>query len=1239
MYKIFEQESFAYLAILKEELTPVEIEQLSWLLESSLSDGESVTGHFIGPRREMVTPWSTNAVSILANMGIHKVQRIEEFQKVDSNSSNFDPMLKAYYDALNGETLVTNLAPVATRSIKDIEAFSREEGLALSGEEIKYLESKSVELGRSFTDAELYAFGQINSEHCRHKIFNGTFVINGERKDKSLFQLIKDTSKKSPDQIVSAYKDNVAFIKGPKIEQFSPERGDAPSSFKVKIIESILSLKAETHNFPTTVEPFNGASTGSGGEIRDRMAGGIGSIPLAGTAVYMTSYPRLDSGNERVFNREWEDQIEERKWKYQTPEQILVKASNGASDFGNKFGQPLINGSLLTYEGHTANGLYAYDRAVMLAGGIGFANSAHAEKKEPQVGDSLVLLGGDNYRIGMAGGSVSSVDTGALSAQLELSAIQRADPEMQKRAFNVVRSLVEADQDNPIVAIHDHGAGGHVNCFTELLESKGGEVDISSLPVGDKSLSEKEIICNESQERMGLIVSESARDLLTRIGEREKSPAYFCGTIKGDKKVVFKGKEGNPIDLPLDVLLGSSPKTELFDEVDLSKEPPLKFNFKSGDELRRQIKKVLSLEGVACKDWLTNKVDRSVTGKVAMQQCCGPLQLPLVGFGISALDYLGEQGIAVSTGHAPIPGLISPAKGARLSVAEALTNIVFAPLREKLSSVVLSANWMWPAKQKHENAKLYEAVEALSKVCIDLGISVPTGKDSLSMTMKYSDDLSVKAPGTVVVTAVGHTDNHQKAVTPDLKPVDGSKLVYINLAGVGSYELGGSSFAQTLNQLGDSAPDFDVEIFKRGFNLIQQLLNEELILAGQDISAGGLITALLEMCFAGDVGAKIDLQDVSSKEGLIRFIFSEQPGVVIQVSSDQAESIVKRFELNRVPARILGEIGGTNIEMKAGELSFIREINVLRRAWFFPSFQFDQRQTAKSCALDRFSTLDHRAMSFRFPANYNGSLESFGLSLDKRGQSGAKAAIIREQGTNGDRELAYTLYLAGFDVRDVTMSDITSGRESLEDINFALFPGGFANSDVLGAGKGWGGVFKYNDRAKKVIERFYGRNDTLSMGICNGCQLVVAMDVLYPDRAESKQPRMLRNISGRFESTFLSVTVQQTNSVFLKDLVGTKLGIWVAHGEGRFSLPGDREEFNIPIVYSSSRYPMCPNGADFSAAAISSLDGRHLAIMPHLERSIFPWQWGYYPYDLRDKHQVSPWMTSFVAAKDWLLSR
>lgn len=1208
--------------------SPETNEKLNWLFGNATQlAAETIPSPYIGPRREMITPWSTCAVEITQNMGIEGITRIEEYTPLPEGVPfDFDPMLQRKYENLDQRLFTIDKQPEEILYIDDIALYNSTEGLALSEDEIEYLNGVSRKMGRKLTDSEVFGFSQVNSEHCRHKIFNGKFIIDGEEKELSLFQLIKRTSQVNPNSLISAYKDNVAFVQGPVIEQFAPASGDKPDFFRTTEVESVLSLKAETHNFPTTVEPFNGASTGTGGEIRDRLAGGKGSLPVAGTAIYMTSYPRLEEG------REWEQTLPPRKWLYQTPEQILIKASNGASDFGNKFGQPLICGSVLTFEHAENYKKFGYDKVIMLAGGVGYANKRDARKGDPHSGEKVVVLGGDNYRIGMGGGAVSSVNTGEYSSGIELNAVQRANPEMQKRVANVIRSLAESEE-NPIVSIHDHGAGGHLNCLSELVEKTGGVIDIDKLPVGDKTLSSKEIIGNESQERMGLLVEQKDIERIERIASRERSPMYVVGETTDDMRFTFREPGGtHPIDMELDDFFGKPPVTIMEDNTLEETYEAAAYN---PEQLGTYIENVLKLEAVACKDWLTNKVDRSVTGKIARQQCQGEIQLPLSDCGAIALDYKGYAGMATSLGHAPQVAMIDPAAGSVMAVAEALTNLVFAPFTHGLQGVSLSANWMWPCRNPGEDARLYKAVEACSEFAGELGINIPTGKDSLSMTQKYGDD-KVFSPGTVIISAAAEVKNIRRIVSPVLAYIKGTYLYYVDFS-FDTFKLGGSAFAQTMSKIGDEAPTVtDTEYFKNAFGVIQELTSRGLILAGHDISAGGMITTMLEMCFANPQGGLEAHLDKIRHADLIKILFSENPGVLIQVKHHRL--VEKIFDDYGVGFAIVARpIEERKLIIAKDEFRQEFDIDQLRDVWYKTSYLLDRKQSGETCASERLNNYKQQPLQFDIRPTFTGRMEDLGLNPDRKERTGLTAAIIREKGTNGEREMAYSLYLAGFDVKDVHMTDLTSGRETLEDVQFAVFCGGFSNSDVLGSAKGWAGGFRYNEKAKKALENFFDREDTLSLGICNGCQLLMELGLIFPEMGD-QHPRMEHNLSHKFESTFVSVEIPKNNSVLFGSLEGTKTGIWVAHGEGRFVLPEEASAYNISAKFVYDTYPGNPNGSDYATAAVCSANGRHLAMMPHLERTIFPWQNAYYPFAYR-KHEVTPWMEAFVNAREWVKNK
>ena len=1211
------------------QLATEDIQKLCWLYgEATVENEENLQGCFVGPRREMITPWSTNAVEITQNMGLEGILRIEEYFPVKDENADYDPMLQRMYKGLNQDIFTINIKPQPIIYIENLEEYNEQEGLALSQEEMDYLKKVENDLGRKLTDSEVFGFAQINSEHCRHKIFGGTFVIDGVEMESSLFQMIKKTTQENPNKIISAYKDNVAFAEGPEIEQFAPRDHSTADYFVIKNVKSVISLKAETHNFPTTVEPFNGASTGTGGEIRDRMGGGKGSWPIAGTAVYMTSYPRSEEG------REWENILPVRKWLYQTPEQILIKASNGASDFGNKFGQPLICGSVLTFEHQENNEKYAYDKVIMLAGGVGYGTQRDCLKGAPEPGNKVVVVGGDNYRIGLGGGSVSSVETGRYSSGIELNAVQRANAEMQKRAYNVVRALCEEDE-NPIVSIHDHGSAGHVNCLSELVEDCGGLIHMDKLPIGDETLSAKEIIANESQERMGLLIDEKAIEHVRKIAERERAPMYTVGETTGDHRFAFEQADGvRPFDLAVDQMFGSSPKTYMID-----KNVERKYDVVTYDatQLDEYVERVLQLEAVACKDWLTNKVDRCVTGRVARQQCQGELQLPLSDCGAVTLDYRGNKGIATAIGHAPQAALANPEAGSVLSVSESLTNLVWAPLAEGLDSVSLSANWMWPCRaQEGEDARLYKAVKALSDFCCALQINVPTGKDSLSMTQKYPDGEKIVSPGTVIVSAGGEVSDIKKIVSPVMKNEPKSRFYHIDFS-FDTLQLGGSAFAQSLNKVGSDVPTVkNPEYFRDAFLAIQQLVNEGLIMAGHDISAGGMITTLLEMCFANTEGGMEINLDKFQNTDVVKALFAENPGVIIQVSDKNAPAVKKILDDAGVGYLKIGTpTEERHILVSKDSVTYQFGIDHLRDVWYTTSYLLDRKQSFHGCAEKRFENYKQQPLELAFGPEFTGKLAQYGLNPDRREASGLKAAVIREKGTNSEREMAYSFWLAGFDVKDVTMTDLISGRENLEDVNVIAFCGGFSNSDVLGSAKGWAGAFLYNPKAKAALDNFYAREDTLSLGVCNGCQLMIELGLINPEHPADKKSKMLHNDSHKFESSFVSLTIPTNRSVMFGSLSGFKIGTWVAHGEGKFHLPLPEDEYNVVAKFSYDEYPGNPNGSSYSVAAVASKDGRHLAIMPHPERTIFPWQCGYYPTE-RWSDEITPWIEAFVNARKWV---
>ena len=718
---------------------------------------------------------------------------------------------------------------------------------------------------------------------------------------------------------------------------------------------------------------------------------------------------------------------------------------------------------------------------------------------------------------------------------------------------------------------------------------------------------------------MGLVISPNDLKKIEEICQRENAPIYVVGKVKENSRFLVHSSKNKRkiIDLELSDFFGNSPKTMLYDK-------KLRFsysNFKYNESLIEEyLVKVLNLESVACKDWLTNKVDRCVTGKVAIQQCTGPLQLPLNNCGVMALDFNSMDGVATSIGHSPLTSLIDSGSGSRNSIGEALTNIIWSPLKNELSSISLSANWMWPANNEGENSRLYEAVKACSDFCIDLGINVPTGKDSLSMKQKYPKK-EVIAPGTVIISATGHTNDLRKTIEPYLT-YNKSNIYYINMSSC-EYELGGSALFQAFNKIGEKSNDIlSAKKFKKIFNSIQIAIKNGLIESGHDISSGGMITCLLEMCFVSDnIGLNIDLSQIEEQD-VVKVLFSENHGLIIKADK-KIESLLKSKNISFYN---LGTCEKSNfINIKKNSFNLKLDIDYYRKIWFNKSYLFDQLQTEKSKAKERFDNISSK-LSFQFPGWFK---PNFTFKTTKK----IKAAIIRDKGSNSEREMAYAMYLSGFEVVDVHMTDLISGRENLNDIKFLVAVGGFSNSDVLGSAKGWAGSFLYNEKAKRSLENFYKRKDTLSLGVCNGCQLFIELGLLHPH--DELKPKMEFNESNKFECVFTSVKIKENNSVMFKNFSDSELGIWSAHGEGRFNLPLDEKNYNIIGKYSKSTFPINPNGSDYDTAIISDKDGRHIAMMPHLERSTYPWNWGYYPQS-KESHDISPWIYAFINAYNWL---
>lgn len=1120
MIKYFRDNNRVYCVEATSVFTDDELYSLSLLLHAN-SVESAPTGRFAGPRRGMVTPFSTNCVEIIANAGISRVSRVECFIE---DGEVADPLLQEMYNGLADVFKNDSVQAPEAKYIDDIEAFGREYGLSLSIDEIRYLKG----LGRPLTDAEVYGFAQVNSEHCRHKIFNGRFVIDGKEMPSSLFDMIKSTTAASPHGVVSAYSDNSAVMRGWHTSLFTPQSGEQSSEYIVRPRQVEWTLKAETHNFPTTVEPFNGAATGSGGEIRDRLCTGRGSIPLAGTAVYMVSQNK----REMAIN---------------TPQRLLVRASDGASDFGNKFGQPLICGSVLAFEAVMPNDIRGYDKVVMMAGGVGYVPTDCCEKRVPSPGMAIVVLGGDSYRIGMGGGSVSSMaglgDDKYNS--LALNAVQRANAEMQRRVANVIRSLVENGAPG-VATVHDHGAGGHINALSELMACCGGVVDMSRLTKGDKSLSDMELLCNESQERVAMAVDANVVPMIQRLAHRERVPMQVVGHVENSGRLTYRQNSYNAFDMSASELFGHVPPKTIIG----------KFSSRMCRANAKECKNLTFPLSVACKEWLTSKVDRSVGGLVARQQCVGPLQLPLSDCAVTAISFTDKCGIAMSLGYAPKLAISDVGLSVRTAVVRALTNIVGAKIRGGLGGIVLSANWMWPMDTPEDCADLHAAVEECAAFCRQLGIPIPTGKDSLSMTQKYPDGTVVRAPGTVIISAAAPVDDISTTVDPVLKGV-GTNICFVPFDG-------------------------GADQVRRSFSLLQHAD----LLAVHDVGNGGLLLSVMEMCFANIEGG---VQLFGNMDWS-----SEAPGVVVETAQ-----------------HVIGKLIGITISDRKIILpDKVLDINKLRQQWYAESAHMDALQSNPDTAALRARNLGLQPVVYNLPK----------LNNNKKTKN-RWAAVIREKGSNGEREMAYALYAAGWRVKDVTVTDLCEGMESLDNIDLVVFCGGFTNSDVLGAARGWAATLRNNSVASDALRRFFARPDTLSLGVCNGCQLMVELGIF---NTENTTIKMEQNVSQRFESAFLSVDIPDSPSIMLKPLSGATLGVWIAHAQGRFVIDGP--DVHVAMHYHYNEYPGNPNGSVGAVAGIVTADGRHLAVMPHPERSIMGRQCGFWPYD----DIFTPWFNMFA---------
>lgn len=1236
----------------------------------------------VGPRLSFTTAWSSNAVSVCQACGLTEISRLERSRRyllyvaagsgslLESQISEFvalvhDRMTECVYTQklTSFETTLVpeevRYIPVLEKGRKALEEINEEMGLAFDEQDLQYYTKLFVEdIKRNPTNVELFDMAQSNSEHSRHWFFTGKLVIDGQPVNKTLMQIVKSTLQANPNNSVIGFKDNSSAIKGFLVNQLRPINPGLTCPLDMSICDLDILFTAETHNFPCAVAPYPGAETGAGGRIRDTHATGRGSFVVASTAGYCVGNLNIDGSFAP-----WEDKSFTYPANLASPLQILIDASNGASDYGNKFGEPLIQGYTRTFGMRLPCGeRREWLKPIMFSAGIGQIDHTHISKGDPEIGMLVVKIGGPAYRIGMGGGAASSMVSGQNDAELDFNAVQRGDAEMAQKLYRVIRACVEMGETNPIISIHDQGAGGNCNVVKEIIHPEGAIIDIRAIVVGDHTMSVLEIWGAEYQEQDAILVKPESRDLLQSICKRERVSMAVIGSISGDGRIVLidslaaeicksNGLPPPPpaVDLELEKVLGDMPKkTFEFQRISSAREP---LDIAPSLSVMDCLKRVLRLPSVASKRFLTTKVDRCVTGLVAQQQTVGPLQITLSDVAVIAQSYTNITGGACSIGEQPIKGLLNPKAMARLAVGEALTNLIWARVTS-LSDVKASGNWMYAAKLDGEGADMYDAAIALSEAMIELGIAIDGGKDSLSMAAHSSGEV-VKAPGNLVISAYVTCPDITKTVTPDLKLGDDGLLLHIDLA-KGKRRLGGSALAQVFDQVGNDCPDLDdVPYLKMVFNVVQTLIEEELISAGHDVSDGGLLVTVLEMAFAGNCGVQLNL---TSPVGCRAYqtLFAEELGLVLEVGKKHVHVVMEKLSDSGVSVEIIGEVASSpKVELKIdGVTHFIEETSVLRDMWEETSFHLEKFQRLASCVEQEKEGLRSRCQpswELSFTPTYTN--KKYLTATTK-----PKVAILREEGSNGDREMSAAFHAAGFEPWDITMSDLLNGAVSLSDFRGIAFVGGFSYADVLDSAKGWAASIRFNKPLLNQFQEFYQRPNTFSLGVCNGCQLMAllgwvpgpSVGGVLGEKGDPSQPRFIHNESGRFECRFTSVKIEKSPALMLKGMEGSTLGVWAAHGEGRAYFPDDDVfksilESNLaPIRYCDDNgnptevYPFNMNGSPLGVAAICSPDGRHLALMPHPERCFLMWQYPWYPKNWNvDKRGPSPWLRMFQNAREW----
>lgn len=1261
---------FMHFADLKAELNPQELEKL----EKLLTYGPTIQEHepqglllLVTPRPGTISPWSSKATDIAHNCGLRSIKRLErgtayyveteppltEAQVVTLKALLHDRMMEVVFAELTDAQQLFSVAEPAPMSQVDVLAGGRralEEanvslGLALAEDEIDYLVENFIKLGRNPNDIELMMFAQANSEHCRHKIFNADWTIDGVKQDKSLFKMIKNTFEQTPDYVLSAYKDNAAVMTGSTVGRFFPDPDSRQYTYHHE--DAHILMKVETHNHPTAISPWPGASTGSGGEIRDEGATGIGGKPKAGLVGFTTSNLRIPG-----FEQPWESNFGKPS-RIVNALDIMLEGPLGGAAFNNEFGRPNLLGYFRTYEekvtSHAGEEVRGYHKPIMIAGGMGNIRAEHIQKKEIPVGAKLIVLGGPAMNIGLGGGAASSMASGQSAEDLDFASVQRENPEMERRCQEVIDRCWQLGDKNPIAFIHDVGAGGISNALPELVNDgdRGGKFQLRNVPNDEPGMSPLEIWCNESQERYVLAVAAEDMPLFDAICQRERAPYAVVGEATEERHLTLEDShfDNTPIDMPMDILLGKPPKMHRDANTLKVSSPALE---RSGIELNEAVDRVLRLPAVAEKTFLITIGDRSVTGLVARDQMVGPWQVPVANCAVTAASFDSYHGEAMSMGERTPVALLDFGASARLAVGEAITNIAATDIGD-LKRIKLSANWMSPAGHPGEDAGLYEAVKAVGEeLCPALGITIPVGKDSMSMKTKWQENgeqKEVTSPLSLIITAFARVEDIRKTVTPQLRTDLGdSSLVLIDL-GNGQNRLGATALAQVYKQLGDKPADVDNATQLKGFfDALQNLVRNDKLVAYHDKGDGGLLVTLAEMTFAGHCGIKANIETLG--DDALAALFNEELGAVVQVKNDELNSVLAILAAHGLEAcsHVIGEVEASDrlLITRGEEVLIERSRTELRTIWAEMTHKMQALRDNSACADQEFAAKqDNRDPGLNASLTYDVLSDVAAPYIAKGARP--KMAILREQGVNSHVEMAAAFDRAGFDAVDIHMSDILTGQTVLDAYQGLVACGGFSYGDVLGAGEGWAKSILFNAQAREQFEQFFQRKDTLSLGVCNGCQMLSNLRDLIP--GAELWPRFVRNESERFEARFSLVEVQKSPSLFFSEMAGSRMPIAVSHGEGRVEvrnaehLTAIEQSGTVAIRFvdnfgqPTQAYPSNPNGSPNAITGLTTQDGRVTIMMPHPERvfrtvanSWHPDNWG----------ENGAWMRMFQNARKYL---